>query len=113
MHDSANRARRAWKAGGWVKIVLANSRAHHAAKLVLVTLAAQADEDGLCSIAVPTVAAICDVTDRQVQRTISELVKQGDLQEVSKGGGRGRPAVYRIAVHPTVPFPTRFRIPKG
>lgn len=114
MHDSAKRAPLcAWKAGGWVKIVLANSRASHASKLVLVTLAAQADDEGLCSIAVPALAKLCDVTDRQIQRTLAALVVDRELCEVAKGGGRGRPAVYQITVTPVSPFPARFRKPKG
>lgn len=114
MHDSAKRAPCAWKAGGWVKIVLANSCAPVTAKLALVCLAAGADADGLCSMPVPTLAALCGLRDRQTQYDLAALVELGELVKVSAGkGGRGSATVYRINVRPDLPFPLQRKRRKG
>lgn len=58
-------------------------------KLVAVRLADYADDDGRgIWPAVATIATECDLSERTVQRTLSDFVEEGILTLVAEGGGR-------------------------
>lgn len=82
----------------WGKLIFAMSNATEGRLLVMLALGEAADKKGFVRQSVPTIAAWSRLTDRQVQNCIKDSISAGELELVSKGGGRGKPACYRIAL---------------
>jgi len=86
-----------WRA----KLLDARGRPDHTKKLVLLRFADHANKQGLCWPAIPDVAAYSQLSERQVRREVSALLREGLLEEVKPGirAGQGRPSrapVYRV-----------------
>lgn len=70
---------------------------NHLVLAVAIALADAADPDGgNIYPSVARLARLARCSERAVQTALQELQAQGYLQLVEKGGGRGRPARYRI-----------------
>ncbi len=67
-----------------------------AKRLILLVFADQGDEAGYSWLSIPTVAEICELTPRHTRRLCIELVGEGRLDVVYRGGGRSRPSLYRV-----------------
>lgn len=84
-------------------VVMHHSRARGTAKVVLLGIANHAGDGGSYPY-VPTLARYANVSERQVQRALEELVALGELQiEYNQGGGRHtradeRPNLYEVLV---------------
>ncbi|AGH49577.1 hypothetical protein G432_09260 [Sphingomonas sp. MM-1] len=78
-------------------------------KLVLLALADQANDDGVCWPSMASLAAKCSKSDRTVQAAIKSLVDAGHLSRVERPG-KG----VRYTVHPRSDFtPEAASPPKG
>lgn len=62
-------------------------------RLMLLALADNANDEGLCWPSVPTLARKCAVRERSAQRTIRRLEEDGFIQTDAR---RGRSSVYRL-----------------
>lgn len=80
----------------WARLVLEASQARDSARLTFVALSLVADRNKVAAVSVPQLAIWAKVTERQVQYDLRALQTLGELELVEKGGGRGRPAKYRI-----------------
>lgn len=80
----------------WGKLIFSTSSATESGLTVFLALGECADKNGLCSASMPQLSAWCKITDRQAQRCVRALIECGELEQVSKGGGRGNPPVYQI-----------------
>lgn len=70
---------------------------NHLVLAVAIVLADAADADGSNIFpSVARVARLARCSERAVQTSLQELQAQGYLELVERGGGRGRPARYRI-----------------
>lgn len=91
------------------------SKSKLAARLVLLSIANHADLYTLYAWpSMPRIALEANVSVRQAQRAIRELVSLGEL-EVEVGGGRGVASRYRIRCQDVTLFPERvtFKAGKG
>lgn len=99
-----------------------NSQTKGAHKLVLLALADQANDDGFCWPAIPTIARRCgDLSDRYVQYILADLVKTGELEIIRRrDNGKNKSNLYRVVVKQgspggetefTTPGETGFTIP--
>lgn len=86
-----------------VRGVLVGSRAKGSTRLVLVILATFANGGGICYPAVGTIAQLANVSTRQVQHDLKDLVAAGELTVVAVGGGRNRTTRYKITPKPCSP----------
>ena len=68
--------------------VLYESKSEGNARLVMLALADNADEEGACWPAIPTIAHKARVSERTVQRCLRELAESGELVVAIGGGGR-------------------------
>lgn len=75
--------------------VLDSSRSKGTARLLLVVLAEQAHEDGICWPGVDRLAARVNTTPRNIQMLTRELEQQGELL-VEHSAGRGNTNRYRV-----------------
>ena len=71
------------------------SQARVGARLVLLTLADLADDDGCARPKIKTIARKAGLCERSVKRAIKKLVGAGELQ-VTRGVGRGNSSQYRV-----------------
>lgn len=83
------------------KAVWRDSEATGMSRLVLLCLADSAGRDDAVTFkGVDTVAEECRMDAANVRRCIRGLVDSGELVRVDSGGGRGRPARFRINLGP-------------
>ena len=87
-----------------VRGVLTGSGAKGSTRLVLTILATYADAKGCACPAVGTIAALANVSVRQVQLDLRKLTKCGEIVAERIGGGRKRTTIYRITLKPCSPF---------
>ena len=67
-----------------------------AERVILWAFAEVSDDAGYSWRAIDTVAEIAELTERHVRRLVGDLRKRGYLDQTYMGGGRGRPALYRV-----------------
>ncbi len=65
-------------------------------RCVLFSFANQADNAGYSWLSIATVAVEVELTPRHTRRLCIELVSEGRLNVVYRGGGRSRPSLYRV-----------------
>lgn len=85
--------------------VWAGSKQKGGSLLLLLALADFADDEGICWPAVPTLAAKSRIQERQARTIIGNLVRDGEIEIVEKGGifgGVYRPNKYRVIPRPAV-----------
>ena len=75
--------------------VLDSSRSKSTARLLMVVLAEQAHEDGVCWPGIARLAQRVNTSERNVQLLIRELEQAGELL-VEQGAGRGNTNLYRV-----------------
>ena len=68
--------------------VFSQSKAKGAARLVLLAIAEHCDDNGVCWPSISRLARYCNVEPRSVQRSISQLIKLGELERLELGHGR-------------------------
>jgi hypothetical protein len=66
------------------------------------------DEDGLCRQSAASIAEMSGMTSRGVEKIIASLTGKA-LSQVEKGGGRGKPSVYRLEISGLVAVNTERR----
>lgn len=71
-----------------------------AERVILIILADTADDAGYSWRSLATVADLAELDQRHVRRLCLDLVVRGLLDRTYEGGGRSRPALYRVL--PTV-----------
>lgn len=87
----------------WVRAVFEHSKARRAARLVLLSLAERANDDGTCWPSIADTAKRAMVSDRAAQMATRALVQLGELRIERRGGGRsaigkGYSNLYRITL---------------
>ena len=88
----------------WLNYVFEHSPTRGGARLVLLTLADRADDQGVCWPSVADIAKRAGISERHVRRIIAGLVRAGELAIVKRGGGirpgsnrkKGTPTTYRL-----------------
>lgn len=65
-------------------------------RLVLIVLADQGDDAGYSWLGLETIADKVEIARRSVRRILVRLIASARLDRVHPGGGRGRPALYRV-----------------
>lgn len=80
--------------------VLDYSHSKYGARLVLIVLANYSNKDygDLCWPSVKTISEEAKMSTRQVQRALGILLRSGELQLVSQGGGKHQSNTYRITI---------------
>ena len=67
-----------------------------AERVILWAFAEVSDDAGYSWRAIDTVAELAELTERHVRRLVGDLRKRNYLDQTYQGGGRGRPALYRV-----------------
>jgi hypothetical protein len=83
---------------------MVSSEAKGIARTVLFALATFSDASGYAHPAVQTLAILARCSERAVQKALRQLTAAGEIVVLRKGGGRNRPTVYQITLHPCSPF---------
>ena len=73
--------------------VWSRSRSKGSTRLVLLSLADQANDEGECWPSIGSVARRCLLSDRSVQDHIEKLIEMGELERAERAG---RSAVFRV-----------------
>lgn len=95
--------------------IFASSRAKDSALLVLLAIGEYSDRHGVARLSVAELATHTRRRPRQVQYDLKTLLALGEIAQVSAGGGRGKPAAYKVTLQwrKTEPFLRSKRKIKG
>ena len=91
------------KALAQVRGVLGQSRSKGSARLVLTILATHTGKTQDAWPSVPRLAYLANISERQVQFNLRELMDLKELEIACPGGGRHRTTTYRITLKPFSP----------
>jgi hypothetical protein len=80
----------------WARLVAKHSRSVGGDRLVMFGLASMADAQGLVRLSIKEMGELSSVGERQVRYSLRKLEELGEIEMTIPGGGRGRPAVYRL-----------------
>jgi len=65
-------------------------------KMVLIALAGESDESGVCSVSYDDIAVICSINARSAIRNVKQLEQAGFITKFSPGGNYAN--VYRLTI---------------
>jgi hypothetical protein len=70
---------------------------HETDKLLLLSFADCANDQGICAPSFARIAWKCCVSKRTVQRAVHDFASLGLLSKLSEAAGPGRPSVWQVA----------------
>lgn len=85
----------------WISRVWEDSPYEGRALLLHLALADFANDDGICYPSQKTLALKARTTEGWTATTIKQMVKDGFVEILERGGGRGNRTVYQLKKHPT------------
>lgn len=85
-------------ANGWLNAVFERSKSKGSARLVLLSLADRARENGFCYASNQDIGRRANIRPRDVSRELAKLVAMGEIR-VIPGGGRGKSNEFFITIN--------------
>lgn len=80
----------------WINYIMQRSPKRGSEYVVLLVLADQANDEGLCWPGLDLIARYARLSTKQTKRILQKLAAEGFVSQTSKGGGRGHPAYWLL-----------------